>query len=891
MNKKKIKPNDLCPCGSGKKYKKCCNSKITNEAYFPEFNISTYMNAKATLTQAGILYENRNFIEAKRLLELAIPILRKLNSENSDIFLIELARGLDNLGIVERGLKSLDKALEYLEESNIICKKISLNNYNDSVLCQQASTLHNLGVVHRDLKNFVLAKNFFNQSLDITRKLAKKDPENYTPQLVINLNGLGALNSDFKKFIDSKSFYQEALTLSRELAKSNEEKYLPYVSDNLNNIALVEAKMGEFENAKMHYKESIKINKSLVKINPEKCLFDIADSLNNLGVLQKDLKEIEDAEKSYKEALKIRKELANKHTEVLHNVAMTLNNLAILQKDLGKFSDAEKNHMEALEIRRQFAFRNPKAFISNFADSLNNLGSLRLSMGKYKLAISALKDAVEIYDSLSIENPQTYLPQVAQTNENIGICYSKLKQFKQAKKYFLNVLNLCNQVKEQNPNEIFPIIAQTLTHLGKVQNEIGNKKEANNLFIESLKVVSEIKSSLTEENHKHLHVFKSYIEQSCELLMDNCIDTNDANQALILVENYRGIENLYLIDDKNHFPSNKNDIVVLSIQKVKKKCIFITSSKDGSCIYSINADRFLEASIKLLKNVFDIFPNFDDMDKNETKKEIFEIGKKLYNLIPSEVRNLFEGANFKYIYLSLDAYFVNIPFEFMVNDKNEFLGQQHLLPRIQGLTMLKKLNSSRQCVDFCKNKLLVSNPTSDLKHAKKEGKSIKNIISSFESLKTLKKGLATKEALLNALTDDIALFHYTGHGLEPDGLLLAHQTPIYSRDLESIKFNNNPLFFLNSCQSGITKYMGGGKYKGMQNTFLNNGVQAVISSVYPVFDSFSSEFAIEVYKNFIEGKSIGESVIRARQNKQYPWEWGLHIFHGNPELSIIFDKT
>ncbi|MDR0650713.1 MAG: SEC-C domain-containing protein [Candidatus Peribacteria bacterium] len=25
--KRKVRPNDLCPCGSGKKYKKCCGKK------------------------------------------------------------------------------------------------------------------------------------------------------------------------------------------------------------------------------------------------------------------------------------------------------------------------------------------------------------------------------------------------------------------------------------------------------------------------------------------------------------------------------------------------------------------------------------------------------------------------------------------------------------------------------------------------------------------------------------------------------------------------------------------------------------------------------------------------------------------------------------------------
>ena len=28
INDKKIGPNELCPCGSGKKYKKCCGSPL-----------------------------------------------------------------------------------------------------------------------------------------------------------------------------------------------------------------------------------------------------------------------------------------------------------------------------------------------------------------------------------------------------------------------------------------------------------------------------------------------------------------------------------------------------------------------------------------------------------------------------------------------------------------------------------------------------------------------------------------------------------------------------------------------------------------------------------------------------------------------------------------------
>ena len=46
----KVRPNDLCPCGSGKKYKKCCFTKVSRAPKAPLFK----RRNKAVKTQQEI---------------------------------------------------------------------------------------------------------------------------------------------------------------------------------------------------------------------------------------------------------------------------------------------------------------------------------------------------------------------------------------------------------------------------------------------------------------------------------------------------------------------------------------------------------------------------------------------------------------------------------------------------------------------------------------------------------------------------------------------------------------------------------------------------------------------------------------------------------------------
>ena len=56
MAKEKIGRNDPCPCGSGKKYKKCCFGKLDR-------NNNIYLNSKPILS---ILKDNNELFDEKQ---------------------------------------------------------------------------------------------------------------------------------------------------------------------------------------------------------------------------------------------------------------------------------------------------------------------------------------------------------------------------------------------------------------------------------------------------------------------------------------------------------------------------------------------------------------------------------------------------------------------------------------------------------------------------------------------------------------------------------------------------------------------------------------------------------------------------------------------------------
>jgi tetratricopeptide (TPR) repeat protein len=239
-----------------------------------------------------------------------------------------------------------------------------------------AKVQNDLGILYTDQNRQKDARHAFEEALDIYRKLVKKDPEVYTPELAATLNNLGILHSEQNRKEEARAVYGEALTLQRDLAKKNPQIHLPQLATTLINFGSFLGKQHRNEDARAAYDEALIIHRKMANKEPF-FLNKVAATLNNLGILLRELNRNEDARVAYEEALDINRELAKRNPEAfLPDVATTLLNLGLLHSKQHRREDARAVYEEALGIFSDLAKKSPKIFLPDMAKTLNALGRL-----------------------------------------------------------------------------------------------------------------------------------------------------------------------------------------------------------------------------------------------------------------------------------------------------------------------------------------------------------------------------------------------------------------------------------------------------------------------------------------------------------------------------------
>ena len=165
----------------------------------------------------------------------------------------------------------------------------------------------------QSLNDFEKARHHYEEALQILRKLAKKNPEAYKPDVAKILNNLGVLLSDTNDLKQARDYYEEALQILRELAQQNPGAYLPDVARTLNNLGVLLCDTNDLKKAQDYQEEVLQIRRELAMQNPRAYLPDVAVTQQNLTILYLRLEKKEDAEKAYLEAHEIYQKLANRH--------------------------------------------------------------------------------------------------------------------------------------------------------------------------------------------------------------------------------------------------------------------------------------------------------------------------------------------------------------------------------------------------------------------------------------------------------------------------------------------------------------------------------------------------------------------------------------------------
>ena len=237
--------NDPCPCGSGLKYKKCCQNKLAarmiNPTILPKVSVPspTEINQLATLFNSG---------RHKAMEELA----RRLLERHPDSGLVWKALGVSLKAQHKMALFELQKAAELLPDD--------------------VEAHYNLGHAFKALGRL-------DDAVASYRRVLKLKPD-----LAEGHNNLGNALKDLGQIEAAVTSYHRALKLKPDYVEAHY---------NLGN-ALKD--LGQFEEAVTSYHRALKVRP------------DFAEAHGNLGVALNDLGHFDDAVTSYRRALEVKPE-------------------------------------------------------------------------------------------------------------------------------------------------------------------------------------------------------------------------------------------------------------------------------------------------------------------------------------------------------------------------------------------------------------------------------------------------------------------------------------------------------------------------------------------------------------------------------------------------------
>lgn len=207
MNTKNIGRNDPCPCGSGKKYKQCCQNQLSQEeihkntllASIPDlFTKAGQASKNNDIDTAENLYKEILSINPKHILTLNNIALLKTDQNQLEEALIYLEKALKyepsgeshaNLGIVFLRLKKYDEAVKHLK------KAIAMNPGD-------YTSHNNLGFLYCELNNF-------KDGLSHLHKAVQLNPTYYLP-----LYNLGVFLLKQSKYIEAAQYYRRAIEVN-----------------------------------------------------------------------------------------------------------------------------------------------------------------------------------------------------------------------------------------------------------------------------------------------------------------------------------------------------------------------------------------------------------------------------------------------------------------------------------------------------------------------------------------------------------------------------------------------------------------------------------------------------------------------------------------------------
>jgi tetratricopeptide (TPR) repeat protein len=334
-----VKPgrNDPCPCGSGKKFKKCCQGKlaVTPNGSAP---VATEIN------QLVALFTNGRYAELERRTRILVALFPNSGYIWKALGTALQAQGKDALPALRKAAKLLPHDAEVHNNlggalCNIGQLDEALASYHRAVAIKPhfAEAHNNLGNALRELGRLDEAVASYRRALEINPGFAEAH------------NNLGAALHALGQLDEAVACFHQALQISPDLTEAH------------NNLGAALHALGQLDEAVASYHRALEIKP------------DFSEAHNNLGGALMDLGQREKAMACYRRALEFNPSFAEAH-----------NNLGCVLGDLGQLDEAIASCRRALQIK------------PGYAGAHRSLGRVLIALGKMDDAERFLTKALEL---------------------------------------------------------------------------------------------------------------------------------------------------------------------------------------------------------------------------------------------------------------------------------------------------------------------------------------------------------------------------------------------------------------------------------------------------------------------------------------------------------------
>jgi len=339
----KLGRNDPCPCGSGKKHKKCCQGKLELSPSAPD-SVKVVAPLPAECSQLVALYNAGHHVELERRAHLLIEQYPEDGFVWKVLGAALQAQGKNALAAMEKAAKLLPNDAE--AHSNLGNALTRHGQLEDAVVSYRRALKikPDYFEAHSNLSNALKDLGQLDDALASCRRALSIKPD-----LAAAHNNLGNILKDLGQLDDAVASYRRALAIKPDYVEAH---------SNLGNVL---REIGQLDDAVASYRRALAIKP------------DYAEAHSNLGNVLQEIGQLDDAVASYRRALAIKPDYAEAHS-----------NLGSALKDLEQLDDAVASCRRALEIK------------PDYAEAHSNLGSILTNLGKLDDAVASYHRALEI---------------------------------------------------------------------------------------------------------------------------------------------------------------------------------------------------------------------------------------------------------------------------------------------------------------------------------------------------------------------------------------------------------------------------------------------------------------------------------------------------------------